>query len=46
MYTGFRIAYNGHLFTGSMDDDDVDTDRPVVRRFVDRLLAVAGVEAE
>ncbi len=46
LYTGFRIAYNGHLFVGSMDDDDVDTDRPVVRRFVDQLLAVAGVDAE
>ena len=31
LYTGFRIAYDGQLFVGSMDEDDVDTDRPIVR---------------
>ena len=41
LYTGFSIAYNGQLFVGSLDEDDVDTDRPVVRRLVDKLLATA-----
>ena len=42
LYTGFRIAHNGQLFVGSMEEDDVDTDRPIVRRFVGKLLAAAG----
>ena len=44
--SGFVIAYNGQLFVGSMEEDDVDTDRPIVKRLVDKLLEVAGVEAE
>ena len=43
LYTGFRIAYDGQLFVGSMDEDDVDTDRPIVRRLVGDLLGVVGV---
>ena len=46
LYTGFRIAYDGQLFVGSMDEDDVDTDRPIVRRLVGDLLRVAGVNAQ
>ena len=42
LYTGFRIAYDGQLFVGSMDEDDIDIDRPIVRRLVDDLLLVAG----
>lgn len=42
LYTGFRIAHNGQLFVGSMEEDDVDTDRPIVRRLVSKLLAAAG----
>jgi len=38
LYTGFRIAYDGQLFVGSLDEDDVDTDRPIVRLLVDKLL--------
>ena len=41
IYTGFRIAYDGQLFIGSMDEDDVDTDRPVVQRLVNKLLPIA-----
>lgn len=41
LYTGFRIAYDGQLFVGSLDEDDVDTDRPIVRRLVDKLLGTA-----
>ncbi len=44
--TGFAIAYNGQLFVGSLEEDDVDTDRPIVRRLVDKLLAAARVEAD
>lgn len=44
--TGFAIAYNGQLFVGSLEEDDVDTDRPIVRRLVDNLLAAATVEAD
>ena len=46
LYTGFRIAYDGQLFVGSMEEDDVDTDRPVVRRLVDNLMSVAKVNGE
>lgn len=38
---GFSIAYDGQLFIGSLEEDEVDTDRPVVRRLVDKLLAAA-----
>lgn len=41
IYTGFRIAYNGQLFIGSLDEDEVETDIPVVERLVNKLLAVA-----
>ena len=41
IYTGFRIAYDGQLFIGSLDEDEVDTDRPVVRRLVNKLLDLA-----
>lgn len=41
LQTGFLIAYNGQLFVGSMEEDDVDTDRPVVRRLVEKLLVAA-----
>ena len=41
--TGFAVAYDGQLFVGSMEEDDVDTDRPIVRELVDKVLA-AGVE--
>ena len=44
--TGFAIAYNGQLFVGSMEEEDVDTDRPIVQRLVDKLLAAAGVETD
>ena len=37
----FIIAYNGQLFVGSAEEDDVDSDRPIVRRLVDKLLAAA-----
>ncbi len=43
LYAGFTIAYTGQLFVGSMDEDDVDTDRPIVRELVNKLLTVAGV---
>ncbi len=46
LYTGFSIAYNGQLFVGSMEEDDVDTDRPVVRRLVNSLLTAAGLESD
>ena len=46
LYTGFRIAYDGQLFVGSLDEDEVDTDRPIVRRLVDKLLALTGVEGQ
>ena len=46
LYTGFRIAYDGQLFVGSMEDDDVDTDRPVVRRLVRNLIPLADVQGE
>ena len=39
--TGFAIAYNGQLFVGSLEEEDVDADRPVVRKLVDKLLAAA-----
>ena len=38
LYMGFRIAYNGQLFIGSLDEDEVETDIPVVRRLIDKLL--------
>lgn len=38
LYMGFRIAYNGQLFIGSLDEDEVETDIPVVRRLVNKLL--------
>ena len=41
LYSCFRIAYNGQLFIGSLDEDDVDTDRPIVRELVDKMLAAA-----
>lgn len=41
IYTGFSIAHAGLLFIGSLEEDDVDSDRPVVRRLVDKLLAAA-----
>lgn len=41
IYTGFRIAYDGQLFIGSLEEDDVDTDRPVVQRLVNKLLPIA-----
>ena len=41
LYSGFAIAYNGQLFVGSLEEEDVDTDRPIVRKFVDKLLAAA-----
>lgn len=44
--TGFAIAYNGQLFVGSMEEEDVDTDRPIVRKLVEKLLASTGVEAD
>ena len=46
LYSGFAIAYNGQLFIGSLEEEDVDTDRPIVRKLVDKLLASAGVEAD
>lgn len=45
LYTGFRIAHNGQLFVGSMEEDDVDTDRPIVRRLVNKLLAATDQSA-
>lgn len=44
IYTGFRIAYDGQLFVGSLDEDDVDTDRPVVRRLVGNLASIVEVK--
>ncbi len=38
LYMGFRIAYNGQLFIGSLDEEEVETDIPVVRRLVNKLL--------
>ena len=46
LYTGFSIAYDGQLFVGSLDDEDVDADRPVVRRLVNNLLSVAEMKGE
>ena len=46
LYTGFAIAYNGQLFVGSMEEDDVDTDRPIVRRLVKSVLAAGGLESD
>ena len=46
IYTGFRIAYNGQLFVGSLEEDEVDGDCRVVRRLVDKVLAVAGTEKD
>lgn len=43
--TGFTIAYDGQLFVGSLEEDDVETDIPVVRRLVNKVLA-AGVKDE
>ena len=40
------IAYNGQLFVGSMDKEDVDTDRTIVRRLVDKVLAAANGSAD
>ena len=42
VYVGFRIAYNGQLFVGSLEEDDVDTDRPIVKKLVGKLLAAAN----
>ena len=44
--TGFAIAYNGKLLVGSLEEDDVDSDRPIVRKLVDKLLAAARMEAD
>ena len=44
LYTGFSIAYDGQLFIGSLDEEDVDADRPVVRRLVNNLLSVAEMK--
>ena len=41
LYSSFRIAYNGQLFVGSLDEEDVDTDRPIVRELVEKMLAAA-----
>lgn len=41
IYTGFRIAYDGQLFIGSMDEDEVEGDLPVVQRLVNKLLSIA-----
>ena len=41
LYSCFRIAYNGQLFIGSLEEDDVDTDRPIVRKLVEKMLAAA-----
>jgi len=46
LYTGFSIAYDGQLFVGSLDEEDVDADRPVVRRLVNNLLSVAEMKGE
>ena len=46
LYLGFRIAYDGQLFVGSMDEQDVDTDRPIVRRLVNELLTAAGITSQ
>lgn len=46
LYTGFSIAYDGQLFIGSLDEEDVDADRPVVRRLVNNLLSVAEMKGE
>ena len=42
LYTGFRIAYNGQLFVGSLEEDEVETDIPIVRRLVSKLLTAVG----
>ena len=39
LHSGFAIAYNGQLLVGSLEEEDVDTDRPAVRKLVDKLLA-------
>ena len=44
LYMVFRIAYDGQLFIGSLEEDEVAEDIPRVRRLVDKLLA-ARVEA-
>ena len=44
LHTGFAIAYNGQLFVGSLEEEDVDTDRPIVRRLVEKLLTAADSE--
>jgi len=46
LYTGFSIAYDGQLFVGSLDEEDVDADRPLVRRLVNNLLSVAEMKGE
>ena len=46
LYTGFAIAYNGQLFVGSMEEDDVDTDRPIVRRLVKSVLTAGGLDSD
>ena len=46
LHTGFAIAYNGQLFVGSLEEEDVDTDRPIVRRLVEKLLAAAETQSD
>ena len=38
--SGFRIAYAHHLnfYTDAMEPDDMDIDRPIVRRLVEKVL--------
>ena len=41
--TGFRIAYSHHqnFYTDAMEPDDMNIDRPIIRRLVEKLLAAA-----
>lgn len=44
LYMGFRIAYDGQLFIGSLEEDEVEADIPRVRRLVDKLSKIAEVK--